>query len=110
VVFEKVFAASDGSGVTFSPAVPARANHIGSDQYFKLHLSFIPQTTRNKTTVTPAAPDAEDPQSDPESDPESDQVRQIAELIRSYRPAMEEARAAGGKYRIGVLAHRPGPA
>jgi ATP-dependent helicase/nuclease subunit A len=104
VVFEKVFAASDGSGVTFSPAVPARANHIGSDQYFKLHLSFIPQTTRNKTTVTPAAPDAEDPQSDPESDPESDQVRQIAELIRSYRPAMEEARAAGGKYRIGVLA------
>jgi len=95
-VFEKVFAASDGSGVTFSPAVPARASCIGSNQYFKLHLNFSTQTIRNKAAVAPVVQDAEDPQ--------SDQVRQIADLIRSHQPAMEEARAAGGKYRIAVLA------
>jgi ATP-dependent helicase/nuclease subunit A len=103
-VFEKVFAASDGSGVTFSAAVPARASHFGPnispDQSFKLHLSFSLQATHNKLAGTPTAPDAEDPQ----SDLQSDQARQIAELIRSHQPAMEEARAAGGKYRIAVLA------
>ncbi|HEV3449396.1 MAG TPA: UvrD-helicase domain-containing protein, partial [Gemmataceae bacterium] len=95
-VFEKVFAASDGSGVAFSVAVPARASHIGSEQYFKLHLSFSPQTPRNKTTASPPILDVEDPQ--------SDQARQIVELICSHQPAMEEARAAGRKYRIAVLA------
>jgi ATP-dependent helicase/nuclease subunit A len=99
-VFAKVFEANDGSGVTFSPAVPARASHIASDQYFKLHLGFLRQTTRNKTVIPPSVPDAEDPQ----SDPQSDQARQIVELIRSHQPAMDEARAVGGKYRIAVLA------
>jgi ATP-dependent helicase/nuclease subunit A len=95
-VFDKVFETDDGSRVTFSAAVPARASQIGSDQNFELHLGFSPQATRNKSVVSPVAPIEEDPQ--------SDQVRQIAELIRSLQPAMEEARAAGGKYRIAVLA------
>jgi ATP-dependent helicase/nuclease subunit A len=99
-VFDKVFAADDGSGVTFSAAVPARASHIGSDRDFELHLSFSTQIERNKTTVAPAALGAKDPQ----SDLQSDQVRQIGELIGSHQPAMEEARAAGGRYRIAVLA------
>jgi ATP-dependent exoDNAse (exonuclease V) beta subunit len=95
-VFERVFATNDGSGVSFSPAIPAREKTASVDPAFELHTSFTPQSTYKQSPDDAVAADAEDTQ--------SDQVEQIVELIRSHQPAMEEAWAAGKKFRIAVLA------
>jgi ATP-dependent exoDNAse (exonuclease V) beta subunit len=94
--FAKVFAEDDGSGVTFSSAEPAREGGDSAEQSFKLHLSFEAQTAYKKrlfdngTLETEALGDA--------------QISEIVDLIRSRQPAMEEARQAGEKFRIAVLA------
>jgi ATP-dependent exoDNAse (exonuclease V) beta subunit len=135
-VFERLFAAGDGSGVTFSPAVPARdASPSGADPRFNLHLKFFPKPSLGKTAslwpnaasfplhrnphgvlIPPSvafgkrARDNETQPSFANSDAteketaRAAQTAEIVELIRSHQPAMEEARAAGGKYRIAILA------
>ncbi|HEY1161379.1 MAG TPA: UvrD-helicase domain-containing protein, partial [Terracidiphilus sp.] len=95
-VFAKIFATPDGSGVTFSPAGPARESQTCSSPDFKLYLNFVPQAAYKKSVNSFGSVEEEDPQ--------ADQVRQIVELIRIHQPAMEEASAVGEKYRIAVLA------
>jgi ATP-dependent helicase/nuclease subunit A len=95
-IFAQVFAADDGSGVTFSPASPARASQTIHDQNFELHIDFAAQTTVKSSVNISGAREAEGPQ--------EEQVRQIVELIRGHQRAVENARAAGQKYRIAVLA------
>ena len=94
--FDKVFAEKDGSGVTFSPAEPAREGEDGAEQSFKLHLSFEAQTAYKKSVTYRGTL---------ETEPLEDaQISEIVDLIRSRQPAMEEARRAGEKFRIAVLA------
>ena len=95
-VFAQVFAQDDGSGVTFSPAEPARENKTSPNRDFKLHLNFTSQIAYKKLANPQDYLDGEDPQ--------AEQVQEIVEFIQSHQPAMEEARAAGKKYRIAVLA------
>jgi ATP-dependent helicase/nuclease subunit A len=42
-VFHPGFAVHDGSGVTFSPAEPARGHKPISDNFFELHINFRPK-------------------------------------------------------------------
>jgi ATP-dependent exoDNAse (exonuclease V) beta subunit len=95
-VFSQVFASADGSGVTFSPADPAREPQRSVNQNFELHLKFVPQIFANNTSASSNSLADEDPQ--------TEQVRQVIELIHSHQPAMETARQAGKTYRIAVLA------
>jgi ATP-dependent exoDNAse (exonuclease V) beta subunit len=99
-VFAQVFAAPDGSGVTFSSADPAREAQTSPNAYFKLHLNFDPQATCYKSV----APDADSG----EPTALSLQTNEIVDLIRSHASRIEECRLArerGGeeKYRIAVL-------
>jgi len=95
-VFAKVFEVADGSGVAFSPALPARADCASPGQHFSLHLEFVPRTGPGKTA-------------DPELIHEREsahaaQNKQIVDLIQSQLGRMAEARERGEKYRIAVLA------
>jgi ATP-dependent exoDNAse (exonuclease V) beta subunit len=99
-VFAQVFAAPDGSGVTFSPAQPARSLESATDPTFKLHLNFSLHAAKQTRSMP------EEPGGD-ESD-QADQTGEIVELIRSHLGRMEQAKSAnaqdGKKYRIAVLA------
>ena len=95
-VFAKVFAEDDGSGVNFSAAEPAREAKVSPVQSFMLYLNFIPQSTYKKPSTDEVQIEEEDPQ--------AEQVKQIVDLVRSRQTAMQEARAAGSKYRIAILA------
>ena len=46
--FEQIFAADDGSGITFSSAQPAPEERAGAGPPFTLHLDFVPQAGRGK--------------------------------------------------------------
>jgi ATP-dependent helicase/nuclease subunit A len=95
-VFEKVFEENDGSGVTFSAAIPARERPSIDDRNFELHINFSLQTTVNRSVGSPTNAETGSSQ--------SDQVLQIVELIQDHQKRMQEARAAGEKYRVAVLA------
>jgi ATP-dependent exoDNAse (exonuclease V) beta subunit len=90
-VFAAVFAADDGSGVTFTAAEAAREAVIVPGPSFELHLNFDGP--------------AFNAQPEPESASEA-QAKAIVELIRSHTGPMEQARREGGKYRIAVLARK----
>ncbi|MGB8262034.1 MAG: 3'-5' exonuclease, partial [Terracidiphilus sp.] len=102
--FEQVFAIEDGSGVTFSPAEPAR-EQPGSPAALALHLEFVPSAPRGRS-----ADGAADRQAAKE-EREAARDRQIAEivsLVRTHLPAIErtrELRERGeeAKYRVAVL-------
>jgi len=99
-IFEKVFAANDGSGVTFSPASPARddqqaSKQPGPSQYLNLHINFYHQAT-GKTQTTPSDTGVK------ESSRQA-QTEEIVSLIRSHQDRMNLARANGETYRIAVL-------
>jgi ATP-dependent helicase/nuclease subunit A len=95
-VFDQVFAAPDGSGVTFSPALPAREEEAGSGLRFELHLNFAPQTTYKNSSNSETDLEREAVQ--------AGQIEEIVTLIRNHRDRIEHARASGEKYRIAVLA------
>ena len=94
-VFRKVFAADDGSGVTFTSAEPARNDDPGPQKHFNFHLNFAPQMPRrqaimpNKSGV--GAPSL------------TAQTAEIIALIRSHMDRMDRARAQHKPYRIAVL-------
>jgi len=95
-VFDQVFAADDGSGVTFSPALPAREEEAGSGLRFELHLNFAPQTAYKKSTNPAAILENETAR--------ASQIEEIITLIRNHRERIEQARASKEKFRIAVLA------
>jgi ATP-dependent exoDNAse (exonuclease V) beta subunit len=100
-LFAQVFALPDGSGVAFSPALPARQGEAGSDARFHLHLEFTPQAARRKSANPGISLEKEAVQ--------ASQTDEIVEMIRSHLDRMEEAKMANErgeekKYRIAVLA------
>jgi ATP-dependent exoDNAse (exonuclease V) beta subunit len=93
-VFGKVFAADDGSGVSFAAAQPMREETSAPEGAFALHLDFVLQAARGQADdkeVTRAA-----------------QTDEIVALIRSHLDRMEAARLArangeDARYRVAVL-------
>jgi ATP-dependent exoDNAse (exonuclease V) beta subunit len=94
-VFRKVFAADDGSGVTFTSAEPARDDDPGSQVPFNFHLNFAPQMLRGQATLSGesgvGAPSL------------TAQTEEIIALIRSHMDRIDRARAQHKPYRIAVL-------
>ena len=91
-VFGQVFAQSDGSGVDFSPAAPAREGPSEPAQDFQVHLKFVAQTAKNNNEMRTIV------------DAEAEQTEQIVQLIQAHLPRVDQARASGSKYRIAILA------
>ena len=94
-IFAKVFAKDDGSGITFSPAQPARGDDFVPDPRFNLHLDFVPQAGRGK---------AADPEAVDEREAAHDaQTKEVVALIQSHMERVEQSRARADKYRVAVL-------
>ena len=94
-IFAHVFAADDGSGITFSSAQPARDDDSNSDPRFNLHLAFVPQTSRGRTANPEAAGEKETAH--------EAQINQVVALIQSQMERIEQARSRGDKYRVAIL-------
>jgi ATP-dependent exoDNAse (exonuclease V) beta subunit len=110
-VFDQVFAELDGSGVTFSPAEPARkdASSPSSDppDSFNLHLEFVPQTAPARSPTSQAL-DEKEAALDEKEAARTAQIKEIVDLIRSHQGYVDEARQArergeDRKFRIAVL-------
>jgi ATP-dependent exoDNAse (exonuclease V) beta subunit len=94
-IFQQIFAADDGSGVTFSSAQPARDLKPTPDPRFALHLAFVPQAGRGRAANPETAREREEAR--------AAQTAEMVELIRSHLAPMAAARARGEKYRVAVL-------
>jgi ATP-dependent exoDNAse (exonuclease V) beta subunit len=93
--FARIFAADDGSGVTFSAAQPARDLMASFEPPFALHLQFVPRAGRGKSADSAAAQEREAAH--------EAQIKEIVALIRGQMGGVEQARAGGEKFRIAVL-------
>jgi ATP-dependent helicase/nuclease subunit A len=110
--FRQIFATDDGGGIEFTEAEAARsASEISvsqnPDSLFQLHLAFIPQTSKAKSS------DSKDERAIKEEKLRSGEERAVAkkaqtdeivDLIRGHLERVPEARAKGEKLRIAVLA------
>jgi ATP-dependent helicase/nuclease subunit A len=97
--FTQIFAADDGSGVTFSHSEAAREGIIDLFPRLTLHTDFMPiiaagdSSAQQKRQAIRQQRDAI----------HSKQTFKIVHLIRGYSGEMEHARAQGEKFRIAVL-------
>src|SRR6185437_7331373 len=91
-LFGLVFAESDGSGIEFSPASPARATGNNIRPSLKFHLSFVPQIVKDNPEKIAEREAAR-----------AGQIQEIVALIREHLERSAAALARGGKYRIAVL-------
>jgi ATP-dependent exoDNAse (exonuclease V) beta subunit len=97
--FARVFAADDGSGVTFFSSLPARKETANAAPPFSLHLNFVPLTGGGKS--------AELGRGERER-AQKEQIDEIVALIRSHQGSMEKLRqdrerGEDRKFRIAVL-------
>jgi ATP-dependent exoDNAse (exonuclease V) beta subunit len=98
--FEQIFAADDGSGISFFKAQPAREKTASAKLPFMLHLDFVPQAGRGRFADTQASRDRETAR--------TAQMEEIVALIRSHQGSVDQARLARDrgqdkKFRIAVL-------
>ncbi|MGC2615032.1 MAG: UvrD-helicase domain-containing protein, partial [Terracidiphilus sp.] len=100
--FQKVFAVSDGSGIEFAKAEPARGPSAGPAQRFELHLDFIPRT-KPGNAGDPDSARVRQQIADKREHARKKQISQVVTLIQSHLDRMEAARSAGRKYRVAVL-------
>lgn len=91
--FAQIFAAGDGSGITFSSAQPARKPAAGACAAFTLHLGFVPQARRDQVDQPVSGKEAA----------RIEQISEIVALIQQYSNRISQARAIGEKFRIAVL-------
>ncbi|MGA2851123.1 MAG: UvrD-helicase domain-containing protein [Terracidiphilus sp.] len=94
--FTQVFSSDDGSGITFTCASPFRDDFHIFDHSFKLHLNFEEQNAYKKALI-PVTRLANLEQKEPQS-------KEVLDVIHSFKEAVENANASGGKFRIAVLA------
>lgn len=97
--FERIFGEDDGSGITFSASIPARA-HFSSARSFSLHLDFMPESSHAGNSD---AAQKEIVQEERDAAHER-QTSRIVALVRAQEEHMLDARARGGKHRVAVLA------
>ena len=108
-IFTKVFEEDDGSGVTFAEARPFRNDLAQQGLYLvarstplmQLHVDFEPRTIPLKAPGSNLGRKNEIA-AQREAAREK-QLADIVDLIRSYQDRIDQARAAGGKFRIAVL-------
>jgi ATP-dependent helicase/nuclease subunit A len=106
-VFAQVFAAPDGSGVTFAEANPARRDESAGKLHLvendsprlALHLDFMPRAASG------AGRDREQRSrlQQERHEAHARQIDQVIDLIRGHLKRVESARAKGERYRIAVL-------
>jgi ATP-dependent exoDNAse (exonuclease V) beta subunit len=109
-IFSKVFAESDGSGISFSRAEPARNEHRTSELQIvdgerarmQLHLEFTPETVPGKPGDSQAATNKKKITEERKAASEK-QIAEIVNVIRTHLPRIEQARADGAQYRVAVL-------
>jgi ATP-dependent exoDNAse (exonuclease V) beta subunit len=98
--FAQIFAANDGSGITFSSAKPAREETASDGPAYALHLDFVPQAGRGKFA---------DPQASCEIETaRAAQMEEIVALIHIHQGSMEQARLSHDrgedkKFRVAIL-------
>jgi ATP-dependent helicase/nuclease subunit A len=100
--FSQIFAQNDGSGVSFSTALPARDGIVDLFPRLSLHTAFMPQSP---------AGDSLDPQIQQRKQAirlqresvHTAQTSEIVDRIRSYYDAIQSARKNGQKLRVAVL-------
>ena len=95
--FEQIFAADDGSGVTFSSAAAgSRKRRPAPSRAFTLHLDFVPQAGRGRSRRLAKMK---------KKLPAQTQIDEIVALIRSHQGShgRRPASAAARKFRIAVL-------
>ncbi len=100
--FLKVFAANDGSGVSFSPADPARDPDAVSSSPLSLHLEFSRQAKRESFLKSNALREAQNVNA-PLEGTRAQQIAAIVSLVRSRMERIAQARSRGEKYRIAIL-------
>ncbi len=93
--FEQIFAAANGSGITFSAAQPAREPAPSAGPAFALHLDFVPQSGHSQ-------PDDSETVGEREA-AHASQVDEIVALIQRHSKRINQAKAGGEKFRIAVL-------
>jgi ATP-dependent exoDNAse (exonuclease V) beta subunit len=91
--FAQIFAVGDGSGVTFSSALPARKPVANTSQTFTLHLDFVPQAIRGQLDEPGSGKDAA----------LQKQIGEIVALIQRYTDRTDQAKAGGEKFRVAIL-------
>jgi len=94
-IFVEVFAVNDSSGAPFSPSEPARSIPASPLPPFTLHLDFVPQARPSQLAASGSTTEKEAAH--------AAQTQQIAALIQSHVPRIQQARASGEKYRVAVL-------
>ena len=94
-VFAQVFAAQDGSGVSFSSAQAAREASADNQPRLQLHLEFVPNGAPGRIADPAVAAE--------KTAAQQRQIEAILALIRSHEAAMRAAQAENRKYRIAVL-------
>ena len=90
--FDQIFAADDGSGVSFSSSQPAREETTGVSPC-ELHLRFVPQSAHGDSADTVDENEAA----------RAEQIDEIVALIRSKMDCIAAAKERGEKFRIAVL-------
>jgi len=96
--FARIFAADDGSGITFTPAEAAREQKASAEPPFALHLDFVPQAGRGNSAFS----------GNESETAHATQIEEIVALIRSHQDSAEQALLAHEldervKFRIAVL-------
>jgi ATP-dependent exoDNAse (exonuclease V) beta subunit len=94
--FLHVFSGDDGSGVIFTPTEPARNSCIDSQSRLQLHLEFMPQIGRGRSSDLEALREKKEAARQCET-AQATQVAEIVELIRSHSQRIENARVQGKK-------------
>jgi ATP-dependent exoDNAse (exonuclease V) beta subunit len=98
--FSKIFAADDGSGIPFSPSVPADETPVSIDAPVSLHFEFVPHIAPFKATPTAARLSRQQAL--------QLQIEQILSIVQSHLRRIADTRTTreknGQKYRVAVLA------
>jgi ATP-dependent exoDNAse (exonuclease V) beta subunit len=103
--FERIFAETDGSGVTFTRSLAARSElahtgiHIANhrEPCVQLHLDFSPLTQGN------APANRKDEVKREQKEVCEKQVQKVVAVVREHLLRIQQARTIGEKYRIAVL-------
>ena len=101
-VFTAVFAEDDGSRIEFAAAEPARNAGWVPGKRLELHVEFMPQS-RTGNSSAPDAMRCKQEIAEQRETARSKSIGEIVTLIQGHLGRVEDARAAGQKYRIAVL-------
>ena len=102
-VFTQIFAVNDGSGIAFLAAqTPPWKLDSDSELRFHLHLDFIPQVVRARSSDAGTMRRKQEA-AELRTRAHEEHTAEIVTLIRKSMERMEEARTRGDKFRIAVL-------